>query len=199
MHFDQDSIYHIYNRSNETVFFTEENYYFFLKKVRQFIYPCCDILAWCLMPNHFHFLIYANKKSIESTKEKHRPALQVLSKNFGTLLSSYTQSFNKFDKRKRKGRLFSHNTVAKLIEQEKNDHLENCFFYIHQNPLQAHLVTKLEDWEFSSFRDYSKHRNGTLCNETLVFQLMNLDRENFYKQSYAVIEERYLDSFRFNF
>ena len=197
MHFEQGNIYHVYNRSNETVFFSEENYMFFLNKVRRFIYPNCDILAWCLMPNHFHFLIYANSKSIESTKENHRPSLQVLSKNFGTLLSSYTQSFNRFEKRKRKGRLFSHNTVAKLIEQEKDDYLENCFFYIHQNPLRAHLVSKLENWEFSSFRDSAGFRNGTLCNENLAFQLIKLDSENFYEQSYAVIDEKYLDSFRF--
>jgi len=195
MHFDQDHIYHVYNRSNETVFLSADNYLFFMEKVRRFIYPVCDILAWCLMPNHFHFLIHANSRSVQSTMEKHRVSLQVLSKNFGTLLSSYTQSFNKFEKRKRRGRLFSHNTVAKPIVQEKGDYLDNCFFYIHQNPLQARLVIKIEDWMYSSFPDYAGFRKGSLCNKNLAYELINFDKENFYEQSYAVIEEKYLESF----
>ena len=125
--------------------------------------------------------------------EKHRPTLQILSKNFGTLLTSYTHAINK--SRKRRGSLFSHKTKAKLITHQGNDYLENCFFYIHQNPVEAGLVSKLEDWEYSSFPDYAGLRKGTLCNKDLAFELINYDKEKFYEQSYAVIEEKYLQGF----
>jgi len=193
MHFDLDYIYHIYNRSNETVFFSGDNYLFFIEKTRKHISPVCNILTWCLMPNHFHFLIQANETSVKPTMEKHRPTLQILSKNFGTLLTSYTHAINK--SRKRRGSLFSHKTKAKLITHQGNDYLENCFFYIHQNPVEAGLVSKLEDWEYSSFPDYAGLRKGTLCNKDLAFELINYDKENFYEQSYAVIEEKYLQGF----
>ncbi len=193
MHFEESHIYHVYNRSNEPVFFSDENYLFFMKNIRRLIYPACDILAWCLMPNHFHFLIYANKVSVKSPMEKHRPAVQVLSKNIGTLLSSYAQAINKM--KGRRGRLFSHNTEAKLVIDQGDDYIKNCFFYIHQNPLKARLVRKLEAWEFSSFPDYAGLRKGTLCNMELAYELINYDKEDFYEQSYAVIEEKYHKGF----
>jgi REP element-mobilizing transposase RayT len=185
-----DYIYHIYNRSNETVFYSAENYFFFIEKIRKHIYPVCDILAWCLMPNHFHLLIQANDKSIELTNEKHRPALQQLSKNIGTTLSSYSQAINKA--RKRKGSLFAHSTEARQRNLQGNEYAKNCFFYIHQNPLQAGLVKKLEDWDYSSFPDYAGLRKGTLCNKDLAYEIINFNKENFYEQSYAIIEEKYL-------
>jgi len=186
MHFEKEEIYHIYNRSNEQIFFNRRNYLFFLGKVRKLIYPVCDILAWCLMPNHFHFLIVANKKSIEFTNEKHRPSLQELPKNIGTLLSSYTKAINK--EKQRRGSLFAHSTKAKLIEPNGN-HLENCFLYIHQNPKLAGLVKKLENWEFSSFNDFTGMREGALCNKELAAKIIDLDFNSFYEQSYAIIDE----------
>jgi REP element-mobilizing transposase RayT len=193
MQFERDYIYHVYNRSNETVFKSEENYLFFLKKVRRLIYPVCNILAWCLMPNHFHFLIHANEKSILSANEKHRPSLQQLSKNIGSLLSSYTKAINK--SHQRRGKLFAHNTKAKQITQAGNNYIVNCFFYIHQNPLEAHIVKKLEDWEYSSFRDFAGFRKGTLCNKDLAFEIINYSKENFIEQSYAVIDEKIIKKF----
>jgi len=193
MHFEKDHIYHVYNRSNETVFHCKDNYLFFTQKIRKLIYPVCDIIAWCLMPNHFHFLISANEKSVNSTMEKHRPALQLLPKNLGTLLSSYTKAINKSFNRK--GKLFAHNTEAKQITHQGNNYLENCFYYIHQNPLKADLIKKLEDWEYSSFPDFAGLRNGTLCNKELAYEIINYDKENFYEQSYEVIDEKCIRGF----
>ena len=65
MKFYQGNIYHVYNRGNNSqkIFFEEENYIYFLKKMRRFLLPHCDILAWCLMPNHFHWMINVNGDS----------------------------------------------------------------------------------------------------------------------------------------
>jgi REP element-mobilizing transposase RayT len=52
--------YHIYNRGNngEPLFFEEENYIYFLKLYDKYISPIAETYAWCLMKNHFHFLVY---------------------------------------------------------------------------------------------------------------------------------------------
>lgn len=70
MHFNAGEIYHVYNRGNnrQTIFFNDKNYLYFLGKVKKYLYPNCDILAWCLMPNHFHFLIHANERSCAKVK-----------------------------------------------------------------------------------------------------------------------------------
>ena len=142
------------------------------------------------MPNHFHFMIYANKLSASNVNEKHRPTLQVLSKKFGILLSSYTQALNKY--KRRRGSLFAHQTEARQITHQRKGYIENCFFYIHQNPLKAKLVDKLEDWKYSSFPDYAGLRKGSLCNKDLAYEVINIDKEHFYEQSYANIDEKYI-------
>ncbi len=53
------NFYHILNRGNnqENIFLTEANYRFFLKKWMKYILPYTETIAYCLMPNHLHFLI----------------------------------------------------------------------------------------------------------------------------------------------
>jgi len=53
------------------------------------------------------------------------------------------------------------------------------FYYIHQNPLQAGLTEKLEDWEYSSFREYAGSGNTHLCNRSLAYSLFELNDRDF--------------------
>jgi len=55
--------------------------------------------------------------------------------------------------------------------------------------MKAGLVTKMEDWLYSSFRDYVGLRNGTLCNIALAKKWINFDGNNFMKESYQVIDQ----------
>lgn len=91
MRFEAGKIYHIYNRSNEIAFHNRDNYLYFLKKINQFVSPKCEILAWCLMPNHFHLLIKATPQSEILIEDSYRERTQELAKAIGSLLSSYTQ------------------------------------------------------------------------------------------------------------
>ena len=131
------------------------------------------------MPNHFHLMIYANKKTIQTRLVKGEPR-NVLSEGIRISLSTYTQGINKQEKRK--GSLFTQNTKAKSVMDQFHNYYypDICFYYIHQNPSKAGLVQKLEDWPYSSFLDYVGKRNGTLCNMILTKQLMDLDWNNLY-------------------
>lgn len=197
MHIEENHIYHIYNRSNEKVFYNKENYLFFLRKINKLTKPYCEILAWCLMPNHFHFMIYTDKRSSYTTGEKHRPNIQVLTKQFATLTSGYSQAINK--QQNRQGSLWVHATKAKKISGQtyfgienfnKRDIVFTCFNYIHQNPVEAKLVSKIEEWEFSSFRDFVGIRNGKLINKTIAHEIINYDKENFYEQSVIALDKK---------
>ncbi len=186
MEFIENELYHIYNRGNnkQRIFFKPENYLYFLKKVRTHIWPHCNILSYCLMPNHFHFLIYSDKRTVITNliggKQRN-----ILSEGFRNVLSSYTQGINK--QNLTTGSLFQQNTKAKPIVKGSSLYDLLCFHYTHQNPMKANLVEKMEDWEYSSFKDYCGLRNGTLCNMALAIQLLSIDMQTFYQDSYRII------------
>ena len=61
--------------------------------------------------------------------------------------------------------------------------------YFHQNPWKAGLVSRIEDWPYSSFLDYSGLRSGTLCNKKLLMELTGYELANFYADSYNVLDD----------
>ena len=182
MEFAPDCLYHVYNRGNnrQPLFFSYANYVFFLRKVRTHLLPCCDMLAYCLMPNHFHFLLEAKTPAAGKT----------LNGGFQTVLSSYTQAVNKQEQRT--GSLFQQHTKAKCLEGE---YATTCFHYIHQNPMKANLVNRMENWEFSSFKDYCGLRKGTLCYQQRAFEVLNLPPPGkaFYENAYGVIRPEWVE------
>lgn len=126
MLFEKNHIYHIYNQGNnkQKIFFNRENYLFFLQKMNEFLLPYCDILAWCLMPNHFHWMVYVRETEIDVTTREgvfykdalsnsppddlpsregvsHRDTLSIkqnmrtLNNSIGYLIRSYSQAVNK--------------------------------------------------------------------------------------------------------
>jgi len=186
MQFFQNELYHIYNRGNNRrkIFYMPDNYIFFLKKVRRYLLPYCDILSYSLIPNHFHFLIHSDERTIR-TKTIRDQARNPLSEGIRLLLSSYTQAINK--QNKFTGSLFQQNTKAKPIVKGSSNYDLTVFHYIHQNAYRANLVERLEDWEYSSFRDYCGQRSGTLCNKELAIKLLGLNMNTFYEESYKAI------------
>ncbi|MDD8018165.1 MAG: transposase [Bacteroidota bacterium] len=164
MKFEKGKYYHIYNRSNnnEIVFSSHESYLFFLKKFKKQVHPHCIVIAYCLMPTHFHFLIRS-----ESEESK------ILSDQIAILLRSYTHAINL--NTGRHGNLFQQHTKAKLIEDES--YLLTLITYIHQNPIRAKLVKNIADWEYSSYLDLSGKRNGTLADKQFMHQYFRTNAE----------------------
>lgn len=183
-----DQIYHIYNQGNnqETIFKDDKDYISFLRRFRDRVLPHSEILCFCLMPNHYHFLIYTNQSSIEAI-QLGSIKTQALQNCFRILNSGYANEFN--HKYHRTGSLFRQKTKFKLLDYRQNDYPFICFNYIHQNPMKAGLVEKMEDWQFSSFQDYLGNRNGTLCNFELASQVLDIQRAEFYETPYSVINE----------
>ncbi|MBN1118656.1 MAG: hypothetical protein JXA77_15705 [Bacteroidales bacterium] len=226
MHFEKEHVYHIYNQGNnrQEIFFKRENYLFFLRKVRAHMLPYCDVFAWCLMPNHFHFLVRVNEVELTVREASQavtlRPAtiqgvtqtvaslgmtqkpvasqgvtqshtltkkkLRTFNDSIGILLRSYTRAINKQEGTT--GSLFRNETKASCLScpevtvpeflrhsgqkgpyiyDSSKEYLNVCFNYIHQNPVNAGLVNKPADWEFSSAQDYAMLRNGSLINKKL--------------------------------
>jgi putative transposase len=134
MQFQADHLYHIYNQGNNSqrIFFEPRNYEFFMEKMKLYILPYADVIAYCLMPNHFHWLVQVNRVEVEvgasgvvassvgvtwshadTKKAKHRS----LNDSIGILLRSYTRAINKQEGRT--GSLFREETKAICVSCEK--------------------------------------------------------------------------------
>jgi putative transposase len=186
MHFNPSEVYHIYNRGNhhQKLFFSDQNYIFFLKKIRNEWLKYGDILAYCLMPNHFHIMMAPNEEACKSIFIAGKDSsMQNLSRTIGKTLSSYSQAINR--QNNSTGTLFQKKTKAKLLLEDSlfttQEYLEACFHYIHENPLAAKLVKQKESWPYSSYPDYFGFRNGTLCNKQKWFSLTGYTEKDFIK------------------
>mgnify|MGYP001149813190 CR=1 FL=1 len=148
--------YHVYNRGNNRgrIFFEPENYRFFLRRAREYLLPIMDVVAYCFMPTHYHFLTQV-KMGREGT---------MVSNAMMRLSVSYTKAMNtRYD---RVGSLFQGRFQSKRVTS--NDYLLHLSRYIHLNPVLAGLVERAQQWEFSSYLDYIGERRGTLPKPQIV-------------------------------
>ena len=67
-------------------------------------------------------------------------------------------------------------------------YIANLMHYHHYNPVKAGLVSKMEDWKYSSFQDYAGMRDGSLCNMDLLWEITGYNPDMFYHDSYAALK-----------
>ncbi|WP_435352742.1 transposase [Emticicia sp. SJ17W-69] len=152
--------YHIYNHAvgNENLFRKKDNYTYFLQKYTQYIHPIAQTFAYCLMPNHFHFLIKIRSideiiehyKTLKGKKENEKVGFNVADLNmqqFSNFFNAYAKAYNTvFD---RKGSLFVDKVRRKLVYDEQ--YLSTLIAYIHKNPIHHRFCKNINDWNFSSY------------------------------------------------
>ena len=156
-----DHYYHIYNRGNnrQAIFFEAENYLFFLRRLHQYLCPLIDMLAYCLMPTHYHLLIRIKTSEVSQTSE-----VLTVSKAMMKLSVSYTKAINA--RFQRVGVLFQGAFQAKQITDDS--HLLHLCRYIHANPVKDGLVASPEDWPYSNYLEWIEQRAGKLVDREFI-------------------------------
>lgn len=148
--------YHVCNRgcNRERIFANDGNYLFLLRQAKKFLreYPL-TVIAYCLMPNHYHFLFRPEEDGAVS------PFLQ-------RLFNSYTQAFNK--QQGRSGTLFEGRPKCVLVDTDA--YVIHLCRYIHLNPVEAGLVAHPGDWPYSNYLEWVGRRKGTLVDHDFVRQ-----------------------------
>ena len=182
MKFIPENIYHVYNQgnNNQAIFIEELHFQYFLQLYKEYLVPYCETLAWCLMNTHFHFMIYADDRSLD-VKKQGNLLLDPITNGFRKLLSTYSHEYN--IKNNRTGALFRPKTKSICLNDEvefnkqfpsKQDYYRNTFNYIHYNPIEARIVKNEAEWKWSSFRSYNGLRKISICNKELARQLCGL-------------------------
>ena len=157
-HSYSNQYYHVYNRGNNRneIFFEIRNYFYFLEKIKINFSSDLDLLAYCLMPNHYHLLIKISKDySLEKAMQK--------------ISTGYTRAINKAYSRT--GHLFEGRYRNKIIPGD--DYLIHLCRYIHLNPVRANLVKSAEQWRFSSYLDYIGKKDDSIVNNEMISNYFN--------------------------
>jgi len=160
LRFLPDHIYHIYNRGNnfENIFFEERNYYYFLDLVQKYISPVADTLAFCLLLNHFHFLIH-----IKALPEL--PEGPQIHQRFSNLFNAYSKAINRAYGRR--GSLFEKSLKRKVVDTDQ--YLRTLVVYIHRNPQTHGLVEDFRAWPYSSHPMITR-ANDLFLNRSALFR-----------------------------
>lgn len=159
----KNTYHHLYNRgaNKALIFYEKENYLYFLRRMKFYSQKYkIKILAYCLMPNHFHIFL-------KQTTDEFSISLFISS-----LLNSYVKSINQ--KYKRSGTLFESKTKSKQIEDET--YFKWVIKYILENPVHAALADNICDWIFSNARDLTGVRNGNLTDVKYVVSFFSIKK-----------------------
>ncbi len=143
-----------------------------------------EIFCYCLMPNHYHFLI----KQLQENG---------ISEFIGKLSNSYTKYFN--TKHKRIGPLLQGQFKAVRIEYEEQ--LTHVSRYIHLNPIASYLVKNLNIYPWSSYLNYIGSEENKNCSKDFILSMFKTNQkyEKFvldqieYAQSLEIIKHLVMD------
>jgi len=152
--FAKGHYYHIYNRGTggAPLFFIPGNYELCLRLVKRYTTRYgVTVIAYCLMPNHYHFLL---------RQETETP----LSKFINVLFNAYVQAINR--QQGRSGTLFQGRFRHVWVDRES--YLVHLCRYIHLNPVKAGLVLRPEDWPYSNYLEWIGQRDGSLKDEAFI-------------------------------
>ena len=141
-----DYCYHVINRGNAQaeVFHADGDYQAFLDLLRQASQRLpMRVLAYSLMPNHFHLALWPHHDGD-------------LSRLMQWLLTAHVRRYHTYHDSS--GHIWQGRFKAFPIEQD--DHLLTVLRYIELNPVRAQLVARAEDWRWSSARAWRESARG---------------------------------------
>lgn len=170
--------YHIVTRGNDRrkLFRYRQDYKYFLEIIKKYLDKFqVSILNYCLMPNHIHLLIQAQKS-------------QDIPKLMQAVLQVYASYFRK--KYNSVGFIFQNRYKSCLIDSDS--YLLECGRYIERNPLRAKITDNLLNYPWSSFCFYVKGIEDGIIKtpNPLYLELAPTEQERQQRYHIYVFEER---------
>ncbi len=161
---EPETFYHIYNRGNnkENIFYKKENYRYFLSKLSDYSMDYFDLYSFCLMPNHFHFLVkIKSRKEISEAAGRDFPNFKnlenlIVSERMRRFFLGYSKAINKQENRT--GSLFQKNFHRIPVYEQEN--LIRLICYIHRNPVHHGFSKSISEYEWTSYNDLIQSSNS---------------------------------------
>ncbi|MFD1188804.1 transposase [Pontibacter rugosus] len=165
---EPEKYYHIYTRGNnkETLFREPENYLLFLQLYRKYVAPYAETFAYCLLPNHVHFLVRVKDEKALKPQWLTEDEAKLISieRQLGHLLNAFAKTIN--NKYSRIGRLLQHRFGRKEVSSES--YFTRLVFYIHFNPQHHGLITSFSGWQHSSYHSILSEGKTSLQREEVL-------------------------------
>jgi REP element-mobilizing transposase RayT len=192
---EADKFYHIYNHAvgSDELFKNDNNYSYFLVLFKKYLLEYVELYAYCLLPNHFHFVIKIRSdqeilsisKRDQNLRKTDNTVSVIVSRQFSHFFNSYAQAFNK--QNNRKGSLFANRFKRKQIDNEK--YLIRSILYVHLNPVLASFCSDISNWQYSSFNEVLKD-DMTFVERNKVLELFDA-KQNFIFCHKSELKEPY--------
>jgi len=180
----RSGIYHIMLRgaNRQEIFHDDEDCLNFLELIHKYkLKTEVGIYSWCLMSNHVHLLLKEGNEDVSTTM-----------KRIGV---SYVSYYNW--KYRTTGHLFQDRFKSENIEDIR--YLLTVVRYIHQNPVKAGIVNRMDEWRWSSCRQYygTHDERRKLIDADYILGLFSGDnilaRERFIEFNEMVNQDQCLD------
>lgn len=161
--------------NKEYIFETNEEKDKYLELLRKYYKQFeTNIIAYCIMNNHVHMMLYSEK-------------IQNISKFMKQVNSTYAMYYNK--KKDRVGYVIYRDRFKSLPIMTR-EQMYTCMKYIHMNPVKAGIVEKEEQYKYSSYHDYL-NQTGFVNKEILEFVFSSSKN---YIETFRTIEYKNLNT-----
>lgn len=158
--------FHIYNRGvNSTDIFKERrNYDYFLQQYSKYCSAVFETLAYALLKNHFHLLVYVKENIIVPRYDGNGVIKLTASRQLSHFFNSYSQSINKAFNRT--GPLFESAFERKPVNDD--NYLTAAVYYCHYNPQLHGFVKDFKEWEFTSYNAILNNNNTVTASQKVL-------------------------------
>ena len=164
------------------MFAIDEDYEDFLRRYERYLYSYFITYAYCLIPNHFHFLIKVKEDIYNAIRnEKTKSARKYISgthsindfieHQMSRMFSGVALRYN--HRMKRVGPLFKQGIKRVLLKTDTRVIYQLC--YIHHNPIHHKLVNAYNNWKYSSYGAYTQKRTTKIAVNEMLEMLGGLD------------------------
>lgn len=164
------------------------DYKVFLDLIGKYIQPVAWIYAYCLMPNHIHFLVKIKDISVPENFKK-KELNDYVAHQRGTVQNTFTKKMNY--RRNKRGGLFCQSINRNVISSE--EYLHMGIVYIHNNPVKHGFCTSPEKWEYSSYNSVLSNKTTKIERNEVLFWFENKENFRNYHRSQAdeIFREKY--------